>query len=394
LYVGTGRFAMDRVKAAVCRPPVSTPNGTGIGIADVDTFQLEELVLGDPRPDEVLVRFTAAGLCHTDLEVAAGRMPTPLPVVAGHEGTGVVEAVGSAVTGFAPGDRVVASFSFCGVCPNCLSGRPAYCPQHFPRNFGAQRADGSVGMRDASGEPVHDHFFGQSSFASYGLCRPSSLIKVADSDDIPDSVLAPLGCGIITGAGAVWNVLKVTPGSTVAVFGAGAVGLSAVMAAVVAGAARIIVTDTHTSRLDLAAQLGATDVFDATENGTGTDSAERVRQLTDGQGVEFSVESTGVPEVMSQAVAALAPLGHAAILGVAPEADLRTSAFALLEGRTVTGSIVGHQAPAVLVPRILDLHRRGRFPLEAMVHTYPLEDINKAVHDVRSGAAVKAVLIH
>ncbi|MER5523409.1 NAD(P)-dependent alcohol dehydrogenase [Streptomyces sp. NPDC002677] len=374
---------MNSVKAAVCRPDSEDP------------FALEELSIGDPRPDEVLVRFTAAGLCHTDLEVAAGRMPTPLPVVAGHEGAGVVEAVGAAVTGFGPGDRVVASFSYCGTCRNCLSGRPAYCPLHFPLNFGARRADGSVGLRDASGGPVHDHFFGQSSFAGYGLCRPSSLIKVGDTD-LPDHVLAPLGCGVITGAGAVWNLLKVAPGSTVAVFGAGAVGLSAVMAAAAAGAARIIVTDPHAARLDLAAHLGATDVLDATDatDAPGGLAVERIRELTGGPGVDFSVESSGVPEVMSRAVAALAPLGSAAILGVAPDADLRTSAFALLEGRTVTGSIVGHQAPAVLVPRILDLHGKGRFPLEAMIRTYALDDINKAVDEVRSGAAVKAVLVH
>ncbi|MGW1798236.1 NAD(P)-dependent alcohol dehydrogenase [Streptomyces sp. NPDC001984] len=368
---------MNGVKAAVCRPDSDDP------------FDLEEVSIGDPRPDEVLVRFTAAGLCHTDLEVAAGRMPTPLPVVAGHEGAGVVEAVGAAVTGFGPGDRVVASFSFCGTCRNCLSGRPAYCPLHFPLNFGAKRVDGSVGLRDASGRPVHDHFFGQSSFAEYGLCRPSSLIKIGETD-LPDHALAPLGCGIITGAGAVWNLLKVSPGSTVAVFGAGAVGLSAVMAAAAAGAARIIVIDRHSARLDLAAHLGATDVVDATEGL----AVERVRELTGGPGVDFSVESTGAPDVMSQAVAALAPLGSAAILGVAPDADLRTSAFALLEGRTVTGSIVGHQAPAVLGPRILDLHGKGRFPLEALIRTYALDDINKAVAEVRSGAAVKAVLLH
>jgi aryl-alcohol dehydrogenase len=371
---------MERVKAAVCRPGSDLLH---------DLFHLEEVTIDDPRPDEVLVRFTAAGLCHTDLEVAAGRMPTPFPVVAGHEGAGVVEAVGAAVTGFETGDRVVASFSFCGVCRNCLSGRPAYCPLHFPLNFGAQRADGSVGVRDASGERVHDHFFGQSSFAGYGLCRPSSLINVG-ATDLPDHLLAPLGCGVITGAGAVWNVLKVSPGSAVVVFGAGAVGLSAVMAAAAAGAARIIVTDVHASRLDLAAHLGATHVVDAS---TGT-AVEQIRELTGGQGVDYSVESTGVPEVMSQAVAALAPLGSAAILGVAPDADLRTSAFALLEGRTVTGSIVGHQAPAVLVPRILELHGKGGFPLEAMIRTYPLDHINKAVNDVRSGTAVKAVLVH
>jgi aryl-alcohol dehydrogenase len=364
---------MTRVTAAVCRE-AGAP------------FRIEELVLDDPRPDEVLVRFTAAGLCHTDLEVAAGRLPTPLPVVAGHEGVGVVESVGSAVGGFAPGDRVVASFSSCGTCRNCRNGQPAYCPQHFPLNFGAQRADGTTGLRDTAGEPVHDHFFGQSSFAGYGLCRPSGLVNVSGAST-PDEVLAPLGCGVITGAGAVWNVLRVPPGATVAVFGAGAVGLSAVMAAVVAGAARIIVCDLRPARLDLAVRLGATDVLDGSGPGP-------IRELTGGAGVEFSVECTGVPEVMSDAVAALAPLGSAAILGVAPDLDLRTNAFALLEGRTVTGSIVGHQAPGVLVPRVLELHRRGRFPLEELIRTYPLNDIGKAVADVRSGETVKAVLLH
>jgi aryl-alcohol dehydrogenase len=368
---------MRTVTAAVSRP------GTG-------EFCIEQLSMEDPRSDEVLVRFTAAGLCHTDLEVAAGNLPTPRPVVAGHEGAGVVEAAGSAVTGFRPGDRVIASFSFCGTCRNCLRGMPAYCPGHFPLNFGAQRADGSVGLRDAAGEPVRDHFFGQSSFAGYGLCRPSSLIGVGSSA-LPDHVLAPLGCGVITGAGAVWNSLRVSPGSTVSIFGAGSVGLSAVMAALAAGAARIIVSDPLSSRLDLAARLGATDLIDASHDSP----AEAISDLTGGAGVDFSVESTGLPRVMSDAVAVLAPLGTAAILGVPPPgAGLTIGAFALLEGRTVTGSIVGHQAPAVLVARVLDLNRRGRFPFDLLVRTYPLADITTAVQDVRSGDAVKAVLIH
>jgi aryl-alcohol dehydrogenase len=323
------------MKGAVCR-------------AGSDLFRLEDLTIEDPRPDEVLVRFTATGLCHTDLEVAAGFMPTPFPVVAGHEGAGVVELVGAAVT------------------------------------------DGSVGLRDASGNPVRDHFFGQSSFADYGLCRPSSLIRIPATAP-PDHILAPLGCGVITGAGAVWNALKVTPGSAVAVFGAGAVGLSAIMAATAVGADRIIVSDIHSSRLDLALHLGATDVFDASD-GAG---AEQVRELTGGMGVDFSVESSGVPDVMTQAVESLSPLGSAVILGIPPNgAELRTNAFALLEGRTVTGCIVGHQSPAVLVQRVLRLHDKGHFPVEAMIRTYALDDIDTAVDDARSGAAVKPVLLH
>ncbi|MFF0739144.1 NAD(P)-dependent alcohol dehydrogenase [Streptomyces sp. NPDC004111] len=363
---------------------------TAAVVRDADQgFLIEELLLEDPRPDEVLVRYEAAGLCHTDLEAAAGHLPTPHPVVLGHEGTGIVEAVGSAVTGFAPGDRVVLSLDSCGTCRNCLGGQPAYCDRHIPLNFHSRRADGSVGLRDASGRPVHDHFFGQSSFASHGLAHPRGLVKVPA--DLPPAMLAPLGCGLITGAGAVLNSLRVRAGATVAVFGLGAVGLAALMAAVASGATRVIAVDRNPERLELATELGATDVIDASTANT----AEAVMDLTGGRGVDHSVESTGVVPVMNTAVAVLAPLGSAAVLGVAAlDADLRANAFELLKGRTVTGSVMGHQAPGLLIPRLLDLHQQGRFPVEHLVTTYPLPDIERAIADVRAGATVKAVLTH
>ncbi|MDX2394067.1 NAD(P)-dependent alcohol dehydrogenase [Streptomyces sp. DK15] len=352
-------------------------------------FGIEALELDDPRPDEVLVRYTAVGLCHTDLEAAAGRLPTPLPVVLGHEGAGTVEAVGTAVTGFAPGDRVVLSLDSCGACRNCLAGQPAYCERHIPLNFASSRADGSVGLRDAAGKGVHDHFFGQSSFASHGLAHPRGLVKVPD--DLPLTTLAPLGCGIITGAGAVLNSLAVRAGSSVAVFGLGAVGLAAVMAAAACGATRIIAVDRVPGRLGLAGELGATDAVDA----SAVDTGKAVMEVTGGRGVDHSVESTGAVPVMNTAIGVLAPLGSAAVLGVAGlEAELKANAFELLKGRTVTGSVMGHQAPGVLVPRLLDLHRQGRFPLDRLVTTYPLADINRAVADVRAGRTVKAVLTH
>ncbi|MFE0643171.1 NAD(P)-dependent alcohol dehydrogenase [Streptomyces sp. NPDC058877] len=353
-------------------------------------FLIEELTLDDPRPDEILVRYEAVGICHTDLEAAAGHLPTPHPVVLGHEGAGTVEAVGAAVTGFAPGDRVVLSLDSCGACRNCLAGQPAYCEQHIPLNFHARRPDGTVGLRDAAGRPVHDHFFGQSSFASHGLAHPRSLVRIAD-DSLPPSTLAPLGCGIITGAGAVLNSLQVRAASTVAVFGLGTVGLAALMAAVAAGATRVIAVDRKPERLLLAKELGATDVVDAAT----ADAAQAVMDLTNGRGVDYSVESTGVIPVMNTAVAVLAPLGTAAVLGVAAlDADLNANAFELLKGRTVTGSVMGHQAPGVLIPRLLDLHRQGRFPLDRLISTYPLAEINQAVADVQAGIAVKAVLTH
>ncbi|QUQ68798.1 NAD(P)-dependent alcohol dehydrogenase [Kutzneria sp. CA-103260] len=352
-------------------------------------FTVETLHLADPRPDELLIRFTASGLCHTDLEVAAGRLPTPLPVVAGHEGVGVVEAVGSQVSGVAPGTRVVLSVDSCGVCSSCVDGQPAYCADHAALNFAAQRADGSTGLTDASGAPVHDHFFGQSSFANYGLAHRQGLVAV--DDDIPDEVLAPLGCGVLTGAGAVWNSLRVNAGSTVAVLGTGTVGMSAVLAAAVAGAGRIIAVDRHPHRLELASALGATDVVNAAE--TTTDDA--IMTLTGGTGVDYSVESTGDATAMSTAIAVLAARGTASILGVAgQDASVRANAFDLLRGRTIAGSVMGHQAPAALIPRIIAQYRRGRFPLDRLVRTYPLAKINDAVADARAGVTVKAVLLH
>ncbi|MCD9899675.1 NAD(P)-dependent alcohol dehydrogenase [Streptomyces sp. MT29] len=353
-------------------------------------FLIEELTLDDPRPDEVLVRYTAVGICHTDLEAAAGHLPTPHPVVLGHEGAGTVEAVGAAVTGFAPGDQVVLSLDSCGTCRNCLGGQPAYCEQHIPLNFHSRRTDGTVGLRDVAGNPVHDHFFGQSSFASRGLAHPRSLVKVADGS-LPLSMLAPLGCGVITGAGAVLNSLRVRAASTVAVFGLGTVGLAALMAAVASGATRVIAIDRKPERLLLAEELGATDLVDATT----TDVSQAIMDLTHGRGVDYSVESTGVIPVMNTAIAVLAPLGAAAVLGVAAlDAALEANAFELLKGRTVTGSVMGHQAPGVLIPRLMDLHRQGRFPLGRLITTYPLAEINQAVADVRAGIAVKAVLTH
>ncbi|MEV6279441.1 NAD(P)-dependent alcohol dehydrogenase [Nocardia sp. NPDC051832] len=351
-------------------------------------FRIEQLVLEEPRPDEMLVRYLASGLCHTDLEAARGTVPTPHPAVLGHEGAGEVVAVGSTVSGFTPGDRVLLSLDSCGSCRNCLAGQPAYCVHHLALNFHAARADGSVGLRDGAGLPVHDHFFGQSSHATYGLVHPRAAVKI--DDNLPLELLAPMGCGVITGAGAVLNSLRVQAGGTLAVFGAGAVGLSALMAAVAAGATDIIVVDRNPERLALASELGATHTVDASQ----VDADEAVRDLTGGRGVDYAVESTGVLAVMDTAVQALAPCGAAAILGVtAPDAALRANVFELLKGRTVAGSVMGHQAPGVLIPRLLALHRAGRFPLDRLVRTYPLEKIDAAIADVAAGTTVKAVLV-
>ncbi|MGW0763318.1 alcohol dehydrogenase catalytic domain-containing protein, partial [Streptomyces sp. NPDC002814] len=226
-------------------------------------FTLSDVVLDEPGPHEALVRMVATGLCHTDLGVASGGLPFPLPGVLGHEGAGVVEAVGAAVTGVAPGDHVLLSFTSCGGCRNCRGGHPAYCATWLPLNLiGGRRADGSSTV-SRGGEPLGGHFFGQSSFAERALADERSLVKV--DADVPLDSIAPLGCGVQTGVGAVWNVLKPVTGSTVVVLGAGAVGLSAVMAAALTPATTIIAVDKVGERLSLAKELGATHTVDAGE---------------------------------------------------------------------------------------------------------------------------------
>jgi aryl-alcohol dehydrogenase len=201
-------------------------------------MSIEDVMIGQPADDEVLVRIVASGICHTDLSVRDQLLPMPLPAVLGHEGSGVVEAVGRSVTNVAPGDHVVMSYAYCGSCDLCHSGHPAHCENVLPQCFGGSRADGTTGITDATGTPVHDHFFAQSSFAQYSLANMRNVVKVPK--DLPLDLLAPLGCGLQTGAGAVLQALKVRPGSSFVAFGLGAVGLAAVMAAKIAGATKVI----------------------------------------------------------------------------------------------------------------------------------------------------------
>lgn len=275
-------------------------------------FVLEEVELEEPRPNEVLVRMVATGMCHTDLNVRAGVIPFPLPAVVGHEGAGIVEQVGAAVQRVRPGDHVLASFTSCGVCVNCLAGVPSNCDHFFPMNLlGGTRADGSHTIHQ-DGLPLNAHFFGQSSFARHALMDERSLVKVDES--VPLTTLAPLGCGILTGTGTIFNVLRPLPGSTLVVLGAGAVGLSAIMAAKLSPVAHIIAVDVVTPRLETAKELGATETID----GRAVDMAAFLRDFTHGRGVDCIIESTGNLEVASQAVNLLAARGTMVFIGAPP----------------------------------------------------------------------------
>ncbi|MBB6417726.1 NAD(P)-dependent alcohol dehydrogenase [Streptomyces sp. AK010] len=350
-------------------------------------FTLCDVVLDAPGPHEALVRMVATGLCHTDLGVASGGLPFPLPGVLGHEGAGVVEAVGPAVTGVAPGDHVLLSFTSCGDCRNCRGGHPAYCATWLPLNLlGGGRADGSHTI-SRGGEALGGHFFGQSSFAELALADERSLVKV--DPDVPLESIAPLGCGVQTGVGAVWNVLKPDTGSTVVVLGAGAVGLSAVMAAALTPATRIVAVDRVTGRLCLATELGATHTVDTSRE----DLAEALTGITGGQGADGVVETTGHVGVLRRGVDALAARGTLVVVGAPPfGTEVALDVNGLLGGKRIVGLTLGDSETRTMIPALVHLVKDGRLPLHRLIGTYPFEDIDRAVQDMRSGKTIKPVL--
>jgi aryl-alcohol dehydrogenase len=350
-------------------------------------FTLCDVVLDEPGPHEAVVRMVAAGLCHTDLGVAGGGLPFPLPGVLGHEGAGVVEAVGSAVTGVAPGDHVVLSFTSCGACGNCDGGHPAYCATWLPLNLiGGHRADGtSTISRDE--EPLGGHFFGQSSFAERALVDDRSLVKV--DADVPLESIAPLGCGVQTGVGAVWNVLKPVTGSTIVVLGAGAVGLSAVMAAALTPATTVVAVDRVGERLALAKELGATHTVNAGER----DLGEALAEITGGRGADGVVETTGNVGVLRQGVDALAARGTVVVVGAPPfGTEVALDVNGLLGGKRVVGLTLGDAETQTFIPALVELVKAGRLPLHRLISTYPFADIDQAVRDMTAGKAIKPVL--
>ncbi|MFJ4280296.1 NAD(P)-dependent alcohol dehydrogenase [Streptomyces massasporeus] len=350
-------------------------------------FTLSDVVLDAPGPHEALVRMVATGLCHTDLGVASGGLPFPLPGVLGHEGAGVVEAVGPAVTGVAPGDHVLLSFTSCGDCRNCRGGHPAYCATWLPLNLlGGGRADGSHTI-SRDGAALGGHFFGQSSFAERALADERSLVKV--DPDVPLESIAPLGCGVQTGVGAVWNVLQPDMGSTVVVLGAGAVGLSAVMATALTPATRIVAVDRVAERLCLATELGATHTVDT----SGEDLAEALTGITGGQGADGVVETTGHVGVLRQGVDALAARGTLVVVGAPPfGTEVALDVNGLLGGKRIVGLTLGDSETRTMIPALVHLVKDGRLPLHRLIGTYPFEDIDRAVQDMRSGKTIKPVL--
>ncbi len=364
---------MKEIQAAVLRQ-LSTP------------FQVERLELESPRHDEVQVQIVGVGICHTDLKVAEGYVPLQLPVVLGHEGAGIVTAVGTGVSKVQPGDSVVLSFNSCGRCDNCQRDYPAYCEEVFFLSFGCSRpSDGSSPLHQ-NGKVVNGYFFGQSSFASHAITTERNIVQVPS--DLPLEILGPLGCGIQTGAGAVLNALQVEAGSTLAVFGAGSVGLSAIMAAVIAGATTIIAVEVNHRRLALAQALGATHALNP--NGR-TDMAEAIKAICGGKGVHYALDTTNHPDMVRQAFDSLRIRGGYGHVGGGGQ-ELTFSASQLLFGRTITGIVQGSSVPEVFIPRLIEWYRHGQFPFDRLVKFYEFEDINQAVSDMKAGLSIKPIL--
>ncbi|MGW1376863.1 NAD(P)-dependent alcohol dehydrogenase [Streptomyces sp. NPDC002446] len=346
-------------------------------------FTLHDLELDAPRADEILVRITASGICHTDLTMRRVRPQELLPMVFGHEGAGVVEAVGEAVTTVVPGDTVCLTYRSCGACGQCSTGGPAYCERAGSLNASGSRPDGSTPLSRLDGSPVYGNFFGQSAFATHCLTFESNTVKVPA--DLPPTVVAPLGCSVQTGVGTVRTVLRPEPGAALAVFGAGSVGLSSVMAAVADGCT-VIAVDPVASRRALALELGAAAVVDPTAE---DDVAAAVRDLTRG-GPHHAIDTTGQSAVISQAVSALRRRGTLALIGIgAAEFDTMT---VMTKGITIRGVTEGDAVPAETLPQLIGLHRQGKLPLEKLITEFPFTDIEAAAKAAAAGHVIKPVL--
>src|SRR5213595_1874075 len=349
-------------------------------------FELQTLDLVGPQQDEVLVRIVATGMCHTDLHARDGYFPNlPYPVVCGHEGAGIVEEVGAAVTDLAAGDPVVISFPYCGECEPCQAGRISYCANARPLKSGGRRADGSTPM-SRDGAPVYSCFFQQSSFATFALAPAKDVVKIRR--DAPVDMLGPLGCGLQTGAGAVLNVMQPREGQSIAVYGVGGVGLAGLMAAKIAGCDPIIAVDRLPARLALVRELGATHALES----KGVETLTEIRKITGG-GAHFALETSAMPEVFRLAVDSLRGLGTCVLIGSARAGTEVSFEMPWLQGgRTVRGVVQGDSKPREFIPRLVDLFMEGRFPLDRLITRYDFAAINQAAADATSGATIKPVL--
>lgn len=346
-------------------------------------LEIADLEVGDPQPHEVLVRTAAAGLCHSDLHYLEAKYPIPTPVVMGHESAGVVEAVGSAVTYVQPGDHVITCLNvFCGECEYCLTGRPHLCQAADVR----RSPEGP--SRLSEGKTPVAQFTELGSFAERLLVHEHALVKIPS--EIPLDRAALIGCGVVTGLGAVFNTARVTPGASVAVIGCGGIGLNCVQGARLAGALRIIAVDKVAAKLELATDFGATHVVDASAG----DPVAAVRELTGG-GVDYAFEAIGLAATAQQAWKMLRRGGTATVIGMIPVGDVvQLPGFEFLYEKKIQGSFMGSNRFRVDMPRYVDLYQQGRLKLDELVSArIGLDEINEGFKNLQGGEVARSVIV-
>lgn len=353
-----------------------------IASAEGMPLTIEEIDLVEPGIEDVLIRIVATGVCHTDAESINGR-GAPFPAVLGHEGAGVVEKVGAGVSGIVPGDHVVLSYTYCGECAQCQQGHQNLCERTVELNFEGKSKDGTNKL--FKNDQAIATFFGQSSFATYSLANKANVVKV--DKDVDLALLGPLGCGIQTGSGTVMNSLKPEAGSSIVIYGAGAVGLSAVMAAKIMGLRDIIVVDLYDKRLELAEELGATHAL----NGSKVAVVETIRKITNG-GAHYGIETTGATLVIKQAIAALRVAGKLSIVGMGGDVTINFTEDLLMEGKSLIGTVQGDSIPQLHIPKLIQYYKEGKFPFDRLVTFYDFKQINKAFEDSKTGNTIKPIV--
>ena len=343
-------------------------------------FEIKNVELTPCQADEIQVRILACGICHTDEAAQMQQLPVPLPAVLGHEGAGVVEAVGEAVTEFVPGDHVVLSYASCGKCGPCLAGRPYGCENMVALNFMGVMPDGT--RRHTLDGVELGSFFSQSSFATRAVVKARNAVKV--DKDLDLGLAAPFGCGVQTGAGIVLNSLRPEFGSSIAVFGCGTVGMSAIMAARIAGCRRIVAVGGNPRSLELALELGATHAVNRKET---ADIAQTLRELCGG-GLDYAVDTSGVTGMIELALDSLNYMGTLVMAGAGSVLTLGTN----LGAKTVKGVTEGDSIPKDFIPKLLSYYREGRFPVDRLIEYFDFEEINAAFAASHHGRVIKAVL--
>ncbi|NLO93057.1 MAG: NAD(P)-dependent alcohol dehydrogenase [Clostridiaceae bacterium] len=347
-------------------------------------FVMKELELDPPKENEVLVKVSACGVCHTDDVARHQIIPVPLPAVFGHEGSGVIEEVGPGVTGFKKGDRVGFSYGYCGECEACRTGHPFGCERNRVLNFSGQQFDGTKRLHD--GDQEVSSFFGQGAFASHAIVHVNNLIPVEEGFDL--GMVAPMGCGIQTGAGAVLNYLKPDPASSIIVTGCGPVGLSAIMGAKIAGCTTIIACDIKDSRLEVAKEFGATHTINSMNVESVVDEVKKITRI----GTNYAIDCTGVGPCVRQSLNCVRSLGTCVILGATEELTIHVENELMGAGKKLIGIVEGCSIPQVFIPKLLEYNKKGMFPFDKMITYYDFDKINEAFEDTKNGKVIKAVL--